>query len=174
MVAVAVVLAATVSVLVLDFGEETTDAGPIVSDSTGEFIGDRPGADDQIVRITHIAGDDIDVSNMEIAVRACGKAERLVNLPAPTTRSSSTPTYFPFDDGNFERETGLLSQGTVGQTWNASVLHEDASDTFTAGTSFEFRINNGACSLSAGDTVTVRVIHTPTNSVLIKKELDAE
>lgn len=173
MVAIVVILAATVSVLALGLTEEQNRPGPVVGQSSGELIGDKAGADDQIVRITHIAGDPVDVSEMEIVVRACGETARIVNLPAPTTRTASTPTYFPFDEGNFEGNENLISEGTVGQSWDAGVLHEDTDDTFTGGSSFEFRITNGACSLNSGDQVDVRVIHTPTNTVMINKELTA-
>jgi len=175
MVAIVVVLAATVSVFAFGFAQETTQPGPIVGQSSGELASDSSGSDDQIVRITHVAGDPIDVSNMEIVVRACGQRARIVNLPAPTTRTTSTPTYLPFDSGNFEGNRNLLSPGQAfgRQSWDAGVLHEDTSNTFTAGSSFEFRIKNGACRLDAGDQVVVQVVHTPTNSVPIKKTLTA-
>lgn len=173
LVAIVVILAATISVLALGFTDERNEPGPVVGTSSAEFVGDKSGADDQIIRITHLGGDPVDVAEMEIAVRACGKSARIGNLPAPTNRTSSTPTYFPFDEGNFERNTNLLSEGTVGQSWNASVLHEDTGNTFASGLSFEFRIKNGACSLDAGDQVDVRVVHTPTETVMIKKELTA-
>ena len=173
MVAIVVVLAAIVSVYALGIAGEQNQPGPVIGQSTGELIGDRSGSDDQIIRITHVAGDPVDVSNMEIAVRACGETARIVNLPTPTTRTASTPTYFPFDEGNFEGNQNLLSEGTVGQSWDAGVLHEDTENTFNSGSSFEFRITNGACSLKSGDQVDVRVVHTPTNSVMINQELTA-
>ncbi|EMA09159.1 type IV pilin [Haloarcula sp. JP-Z28] len=174
LVAIVVILGTTISVLALGVTDDLNDAGPVVGQSTAEFIGDRSGADDQIVRITHIAGDSVAVSEMELVVRACGKATRLINLPAPTTRTASTPTYFPFDEGNFQGNQDLLSEGTVGQSWDAGVLHEDTTNTFAAGSSFEFRITNGACSLAAGETIEVMVVHSPTNTVMIDTELTAQ
>jgi flagellin-like protein len=173
LVAIVVVLGATMSVLALGVTDERNRPGPVIGESSGELVGDEAGSDDQIVRITHVAGDPVEVSEMEIVVRACGKTTRIVNLPAPTNRTRSTPTYFPFDEGNFQGNQNLLSQGTVGQSWDAGVLHEDTNDTFTSGLSFEFRITNGACSLDAGDEVAVQVVHRPTNTVMIRKELTA-
>ena len=175
MVAIVVILASTVSVVALGFAQDTTQPGPIVGQSSGELVSDASGSDDQIVRITHVAGDPIDVSNMEIAVRACGKRARMVNLPSPTRRTTSTPTYLPFDSGNFEGNQNLLSPGQAfgRQSWDAGVLHEDTSNTFTAGSSFEFRIKNGACRLDPGEEVVVHVVHTPTNSIPIEKTLTA-
>ena len=174
LVATVVILGTTISVLALGVTDDLNDAGPVVGQSTAEFIGDRSGADDQIVRITHIAGDSVAVSEMEIVVRACEKTTSLINLPAPTTRTASTPTYFPFDEGNFQGNQDLLSEGTVGQSWDAGALHEDTTNTFAAGSSFEFRITNGACSLAAGETIEVMVVHSPTNSVMIDTELTAQ
>lgn len=170
LVAVVVVLAATVSVFTLGIAE-TQSPGPVINQSSGEIIADRPGADDQKVRITHVAGDTVAVFALEIAVQACGRSARLVNLPAPTTRAVSTRTFFPLDEGNFEGNQPLLSEGTVGQSWDSVVLHEDTTNRFRAGTTIAFRINNDACSLDTSDQVDVRVIHTPTNSIPIRKEL---
>jgi len=172
LVAIAVILAATISVFVLGFGEEVEETAPVVGQSSGEFVGDISGSNDQIVRIRHVAGDSIDVSNMEIVVSTCGKTTRITNLPA----TRYTPTYIPFDENrNFEGDQDLISEGQPGQSWNAGVLHEDTDNTFKADAEFEFRINNApnGCDLSPGDRVTVRVIHVPTNAVVIEQELTA-
>lgn len=86
MVAIVVILAATISVFALGFTDDTNQPGPIVGQSSGELLAFEGGSDEQIVRITHIAGDSITVSNIEISVRAeCKdgtKQGRIVNLPA--------------------------------------------------------------------------------------------
>lgn len=83
MVAVVVVLAATISVFVLGFTEDLDDPPPNVAQTSGEFV---PGADEQEVRVTHLAGDDVRVENIEIIVKASGPSldagTRLVNLPS--------------------------------------------------------------------------------------------
>jgi flagellin-like protein len=170
MVAVVVILAATVSVLALGFTDDADQPGPVVGQSSGELRSDVAGSNDQIVRITHVAGDTVQVSEMEVAVEACGESARIVNLPA----TRRTPTSVPFYDSNLEGN--LISQGQFfgAQQWDAGALHEDTGDTFTASSSFEFRIKNGACELDPGDEVVVRVVHTPTNTVFIEKRLVAE
>ena len=170
MVAIVVILAATISVFALGFTDEANQPGPVVGQSSGEFVGDNGGSNNQIIRITHIAGDSISVSNMEVVVSACGETARVVNLPA----ERFTPTFIPFDDTvNFEGETSLLSEGKGGQFWTAGVLHEDTSNTFNSGKSFELRIATGRCKVDSGDEVQVQVVHTPTNSVVIKETLTA-
>jgi len=172
MVAIVVILAATISVFALGFTDEANQPGPVVGQSSGEFVGDNGGSNNQIIRITHIAGDSISVSNMEVVVSACGETARVVNLPA----ERRTPTSVPFDKGiNFEGNRELLSEGQFfgGQFWDAGVLHEDTSNTFNSGKSFELRITTGECEVDSGDEVQVQVVHTPTNSVVIKETLTA-
>jgi hypothetical protein len=107
---------------------------------------------------------------MEVVVSACGKTARVVNLPA----ERFTPTFIPFDENiNFEGDRKLLSEGKGGQFWDAGVLHEDTSNKFNSGKSFELRIATGPCEVDPGEEVQVQVIHTPTNSVVIKKTLTA-
>jgi len=71
MVAIVVILAASVSVASLSFAEDINEPAPIVADTTGEF--EAGGSlDEQLVRITHIAGERISVNEIEIVVRASG------------------------------------------------------------------------------------------------------
>jgi flagellin-like protein len=170
LVSIVVILAATISVFALGFTDEADRPGPVVGQSSGELVGDNGGSDNQIIRITHIAGDTVSVSNMEVMVTACGETTRIVNLPA----ERFTPTYIPFDEAeNFEGNTNLLSEGQGDQFWDAGVLHEDTSDEFNSGKSFELRVRNTMCSLKPGDEVQVQILHTPTNSIVIDQTLTA-
>lgn len=177
MAAVVVVLAATISVFVLGFGEQIQDPSPSVAQSSGEFV-EQNGTSGAIVRIQHLAGDPVSVDNLEIAVDAtdaCGKRARIVNLPGPEPpRTATTPTYFPFDDNNFVRGAeSFISEGTVEQQWNAGVLHKETSSRFDAGSFFEFRIISTKCAVTQGEQITVRVIHLPSDATIIKQELTA-
>lgn len=168
LVAVVVVLAATVSVFVLDIGDGVESEAPVVSQSSGELRADAAGSDDQTVRLTHQVGDTLRVRNLEIAVdaeRACGKSGRLVNLPAPGGDPQPTSTYVRGDDlfdNSANSVTGPIGEDgvTVDGTWSA-------------GETATFRIANGACSLSPGERITVRVVHTPSGAVLIEQVLTA-
>jgi len=176
MVAIVVILAATISVFALGFAEDTTEAGPVVGQSSGELMV-QSGYDGGTVRITHIAGDSIEVENIEIAVDArdaCGDTARIINLPSDASRFG----FDGFADENLQyRDNSFISKGNFFSEWDIGVLHEANDNTFKAGTSFEFRINGGSddddCQIELGDEVTVRVVHTPTNTVTIEKTLTA-
>ena len=160
-VAIVVILAATVSVAFLGIAENITEPAPNVADTTGEFE-PGSGSDEQIVRITHVAGDSVSVESIEIIVRASGPGTdlpteaRLVNLPAST--------YF---NGNIQGDEGLITS----QSWKAKIIVDSDSNTWAAGQTIEFRINSGAADFSgsgdtAADELEVVIVHMPSNSIL--------
>ena len=65
MVAVLIILASAISVTFLGVTEDINEPAPNVADTTGEFI-PGGGGDEQVVRITHTAGDSVGVENIEI------------------------------------------------------------------------------------------------------------
>ncbi|QDX40659.1 type IV pilin [Salarchaeum sp. JOR-1] len=160
MVAVVVVLAATISVFALGFLNDLNQPAPMVAQSSGDLVYDRPGSNDQIVRLTHVAGDDLAVSELEIVVDAtdaCGKESRIVSLPTNTLGSANYNgddifAYYSPDGGQ---------------------LDTSADGTWSAGGTATFRIASSECEINEGDTITIRVVHTPTNSVIIKETLTA-
>ena len=163
MVAIVVVLAATVSVVAFGFAQETTQPGPIVGQSSGELM-IQEGSDGGKVNITHIAGDTLSASNLEIAVDArdaCGKSGRLVNLPASGGDPVPTSEYVRGDD-IFDNSYNSID-GPIGQ----------AGGKWTAGETATFRIALTECKLNRDETIVVQVVHTPTNSVAIKQTLTA-
>lgn len=169
-VALVVVLAATLSTFALGIGEELRDPAPNVAQSSGEFVG-PDGYEGGVVRITHVAGETVAVDDLEVAVAApCGNT-RLVNLPA---EGGNTPlaSSSPYEDENLQGDD-IISKGFYKEDWSAGVLHKSTKNTFAAGDSFEFRLRSTTCPLEQGDKVTVRVIHAPTNAVIIKEELRA-
>ena len=166
-VAITVILAAVIATIAFDIGSETEDTGPVVGQSSGELVKDVDGSNDQIVRIHHIAGDPVTVSEIEIVVTAqCTdgrKTGRLVDLPENAV-----------DWGGTDKVRGDdIFDGTSPE---GGQLDPDA-DTFdgqwTAGETIRFRIRNGGCELTEGDGVMVRVVHTPTNAVVVKETLTA-
>ena len=166
MVAIVVILAATVSVFFLGVVEDVNEPAPNVADTTGEFVIDEEDAEDnQIVRITHIAGDSVDVENIEIIVRASGPdvdtEARLVDLPGDGffTRSLA--------DSNIDGNDDLIDQGFE----SARIIVVDDSNTWTAGTTIEFRINTGVADFREGespeaDELEVLIVHTPSNAII--------
>ena len=153
MVAVVVVLAATVSVFFLDVTEDINEPAPVVGQTSGEF---EPGP--QCVRITHIAGESIPAEELEVVVRASGPdvdAEaRLVNLPE-------------FDE---EKDPENI----------ISFFHKEIEsndpNTWGVGDTIQFEINVNADfreppvdSSNDADELTVLIVHTPSEAVIVRK-----
>lgn len=91
------------------------------------------------------------------------KQARLVNLP-------ESPVGF----GNPDEIKGLNPE--IFDTFTPDgekELDTSADGTWSAGETATFRLKKSGCELNHGDTVTVRVVHTPTNSVVIKQTLTA-
>lgn len=168
LVAIVVVLAAAVSALVLGLGDGLRDPGPDVGQSSGELEA-QSGTDGGVITITHEGGEPVSVEDLEIAVDAtdaCGDRDRLVDLPENDSNNAGR-----FADSNVE--SGSISDSIVdaGTSTDLKVLDSRTGNRFEAGTSLQFRLESGECPLSDGDTVVVRVVHTPSNSVIIEKEL---
>ena len=166
MVAIVVILAATISVFALGFTNEANRPGPIVGQSSGELV-PQDGSDDGVVRINHIAGETIQVSNMEVVVDAsdaCGKQGRLVNLPVPSSGNDIDQSNIEGDDIFDQRAYGFAAVP------GPNAIHRSE---YAAGDEIAFRITGGPCSIGQGDEITVRVVHTPTNSVVIEQMLTA-
>ncbi len=170
-VAIVVVIAGSIGAVGFGLTDELSEPAPNVAESNGE-LRTQDGYDGGIVRITHVAGDPVSVSNIEIIVTVdasdgTGKA-RIVNLPSDYGSSDG----IPFTDENIEGDD-ILSKGSGSEDWDARVLHTDYKNTLEAGSWFEFRLKKTGIELTPGDTVTVRVVHTPSQSVIIEQELTA-
>ncbi|VTT88060.1 Vng1974h [Halorubrum sp. DM2] len=167
LVAIVVVLSATLSVFALGVTDELQDPGPYVSQSSGQLVV-QEGSDGGIVRITHVAGDPVPVEETEIAIDAtdtCGERERLINLPEDPSNNAGR-----FADSNVA--SGPINESIVsGQTGlDLGVLDSRTSNTLGAGSHLGFRLTGGECQLTAGDRIVVRVVHVPSGSVTISQE----
>lgn len=169
MVAIVIILAATASVFFLDFTEKINEPAPNVADTTGEFAIDESNAfDNQIVRITHLAGESVAVEEIEIIVRASGPdiatEARLVDLPGDGFFTRS------LDDSNIDGNEDLVDQGYQ----SARIIVVDDSNRWTAGKTIEFRINTGTADFrdsAEGDPneaneLEVIIVHTPSNAII--------
>jgi len=167
-VAIVVILAAVISVFVLDFGERTTESGPTVGESSGTFEAFQSGSDEQIVRIRHVAGDTLDIETLEVVVDAsdaCGKTGRIVNLPLGSVGASNT-----INHGNVEGDDIFDNRRGGGSAVDHGALD---AETYTAGDVIRFRIPDTDCTVQQDESLTVRIVHTPTNTVVIKKTFQA-
>jgi FlaG/FlaF family flagellin (archaellin) len=169
MVAIVVILAATVSVFTLGFTDDINQSSPLVGQSTGtlEPNPSGSGSDNGFVRIRHVAGDTIQTDDMEIVVDAtdvCGKRGRLVNLPVDGYSGNAIGSTNIEGDDIFDGRPPYFG----GPEYSA--LHETE---YVAGKEILFRIPNTDCPVRNGEEVIVRVVHTPTNSVVIEQTLTA-
>ena len=163
MIAITIVLGVTLIFFATAF--EIQEPAPFVAHASGELVR-KGGADghraDQRVYIYHEGGEPIIVSDMEIVVdstEVCGKRSRIIDLPVQNSLNSS----------NIKGDTGMLDKGLYG----IDGAIEEAE--FSAGEKLMFRINNGedACPLKKGDQITVKIIHKPTNTIVIEETLTA-
>lgn len=169
MVAVVVILAATVSLFALGITEDLDNPAPNVGQTSGDFI---PGADDQEVRVTHVAGDSVVVENIEIIVEASGPSlnteARLVNLPADNS---------DIDSENIEGDSSLVDKGfgDAGPADPNQVIIEDFptdDNIWEAGETIQFEINVGGADFRdppdrtgpPASTLEITIIYTTTES----------
>jgi flagellin-like protein len=172
LVAVVVIIATTVAVFGFGFVDDMPQPAPNVADSSGEFV-PQDGNDGGIVRIEHLGGDEVPVKEMEIVVKAeCGsetKQGRIVNLPAGDGNN--------IDDDQIEGDNIIdqsylktIDNSVEGVDGGGALLHNKQ---YSVGESIIFRIPDSKCSLTSGASVTVDVVHTPSQSVIISEELTA-
>lgn len=155
MIAIVVVLAATVSVFFLDVTEGINEPAPVVGQTSGEF---EPGADAQRVRITHIAGESIPAEELEVVVRASGPdvdAEaRLINLPE-------------FDEEK-DPENIISANFKEIESNDPSTWGVDDTIQFEINVNADFReppVDSG----NDADELTVLIVHTPSEAVIVRK-----
>ena len=173
MLAIVVILAAVLSAFVLDSTESLDDPAPNVADTTGEFQLEKSGQytlDDQLVRITHLGGDNVLVEEMEIIVRASGPdvdtEARLINLPGNGRKLADENIQAGKGTSETEAED-LISQGTLSPP-DQVIVNEDI---WSAGYTIQFRITTTEADFREGespdaDTLEVVIVHTPSNSIL--------
>jgi len=173
-VAIVVILAATISVTVLDTTEEINEPAPNVVETTGEF---EPGggADEQLVRVTHIAGESVDVGDIEIILQANGPDEdlptdaRLVNLPADGS---------DIDDDNIQGDDDLIDTRNLppdGSSGNQIITSED-SNLWDSGDTIQFRIavsgadfrDSPASNNPEADELEVTIVHIPSDAIIFE------
>jgi flagellin-like protein len=173
MVAIVVVLAATVSVFFFDitedFDENFNQPAPNIADTTGEFVAGS-SADQQIVSITHKGGDNVAVEQLEIIVRASGPGgdlpteARLVEFPSDGFFTRSV------DETNVQGNEDLIAE----QFKTARIIVVEDANVWSAGMTIEFRIGVGGADFrnspsdsdKKADELEVVIVHTPSNTIV--------
>lgn len=171
LVGLAVLLGATVSATALGFTDKLTGAAPTVAGSSGtyeRYAGDGGRYTEQVVRITHEGGDTLTVADLAVVVDAsdaCGKTGRLVNLPAEGDDPRPTSRYVRGDD-IFDNAANSV-EGPIG----TGDVDDDGE--WSAGETAQFRLATRACRVAPGDTLVVRIVHTPTGATVVDQPVRA-
>jgi len=163
LIAVVVVLASVISVFALGFAEETRNPGPTVSDSSAQYRTGSTTCDTDIVRLTHNAGDTVQLAETRTIVRlpdSGGTEATITGFPTDGTTLDSSD----YDDpGNI-----VYSNGCVG---GEAAEGDGGTGDWAAGTSFSFKLNSGSGDIEPGDTIDVLVVHEPSDAILVKHSL---
>ena len=172
MVAITIILAATISTLVLGFTDDLNEPAPNVAETTGEFtVAEGVAGDEQTVQITHVAGDSVDVEEIEIVVRASGSSlnteARLFNLPSDGIFTRS------IDSSNIQGNKNLIDKGPE----KARLIVVEDSNEWSAGETIEFRVAVGEADFREppvgsnpnADKLEVTIVHTPSNAIIFEK-----
>ena len=159
MLSVTVLLAATVGGFALAATADLDQRTPTVARSTGEFVtGPSGGCGDNTVRIRHAGGDPVPADELAVAVALPDSEARIVDLPVSGTALSASNTDDPDNVVYDYCVGGVIANG--GQRWSA-------------GRAIMFQLNAGGGTVNPGDSIEVRVVHTPSNGVLAAVELAA-
>lgn len=162
-VAIAVVLAATVAAGSLSVAGTLTEPAPASVQSTGEFRQDVSTAcgNDAVVMI-HEGGETIDPASIELLVEVPDgeHRERVVNLPVEGQTLSAENFE---DDGSIVYDNcvrGAIAEG--GEPW-------------AAGGEIKIELNSGrtGAGIDPGDEIHVTVVHAPSGGVLAKERIVA-
>lgn len=159
MLSITVLLAATVGGFVFTASSDLNQRTPTVARSTGNFVtGPSGGCGANTVTVRHAGGDPVPADELAIAVALPDTDARIVDLPVSGTALSANNTD---DSDNVVYDYcvgGVIANG--GQRW-------------TAGRAITFQLNAGGGTVEPGDSIEVRVVHTPSNGVLAAVELTA-
>ncbi|WP_324663865.1 type IV pilin [Haloarcula sediminis] len=171
LVALALVLAATASATALGFADGLAAPAPTVAQSSGTYDRYAVGGGrytGQVVRVTHEGGDTLTVADIELVVDAsgaCGQTGRLVNLPAEGDDPRPASRYVRGDD-IFDNSANSV-EGPIG----TGDVDDDGE--WSAGETAQFRLATRACRVDSGDRLVVRIVHAPTDTVVVDQRITA-
>ncbi|WP_434531101.1 type IV pilin [Haloarcula sp. NS06] len=159
MLSITVLLAGTVGGVVLTASSDLNQRTPVVARSTGQFVtGPSGGCGANTVAIRHAGGDPVPADELEVTVALPDSDARIVDLPVSGTALSASNTDDPDNVVYDYCVGGVIANG--GQQWSA-------------GRAITLQLNAGGGTVEPGDTIDVRVVHAPSNSVLAAVGLTA-
>jgi len=177
MIAIVFVVAGSLWAVWSGITQDISEPAPNVAETTGDFqleATEETGfQDNQIVRITHTAGDEVPVEEIEIIVRASGPdvddETRLVDLPAEGQN---------IDQENKEGDELVSTSAGENQFGNDipehdQIIIDDDSNTWGAGDEISFRIKTTEAdfredSYPNADELDIIVVHSPSEAILFE------
>lgn len=157
MAAITIALGSGVSAYMLGLTSGLDEEAPTIGQTSGALEAVDGGYQ---VRILHVAGDVVTVSGLEVivdATDACGKRARLVGLPTDRIGPDDVEGASIFSPAGLE--AGALGTGGDGE--------------WSAGERLQFGIDGDRCEIEPGESVTVRVVHVPSDAVLVRADIPA-
>jgi FlaG/FlaF family flagellin (archaellin) len=153
-----VLMIAVAGGLLMQSGDSLSDGGPILSTSSDPVH--ATGPDSQWVRITHESGDSVDVADVDIVVSLPDHDKRARLHGLPTERLTQ-------DDysGNH-----VFTRGRAGIDGAIAVADGDAE--LGASDEVAVRIEQRRVDLEPGQTVTVTLRHTESETRLARERID--
>lgn len=161
MIAVTVIVATVAGVVLFGFVADVQEPAPNVAETSGEFVAGAD-SDEQVVKITHVGGDDVPVEDIEIIVEApdCDTDARLVDLPSDGFFTRS------IDDADIRGDESLISEGFE----TARIIVVEDSNVWSVGDTIEFRVATGGCDFRDPDNerLDVTVVHVDSEAILFE------
>ncbi|OYR76616.1 hypothetical protein DJ71_18045, partial [Halorubrum sp. E3] len=173
LVAVVVLLGAVIAVYAFGLVSDLREPAPTIAQSSGDFT-PQDGNKGGIVLLTHESGDTVRTADLEIAVQAeCDagtKRGRILNLPAGAENAVRESDGQITGDNIFDERSLNTIDNAVARIDDGGALLKPR---YATGDTVLFRIPRSKCVLAPGSEVSVRVVHTPSQSVIVEERLNA-
>lgn len=160
-----VVIAAVAGSVTLASSDSLAEPAPTLSVEAGTLPAAGSGGD-QALRLTHDAGEPVDVRALAfvVSIDGTGVREEVTGLPAGEDGL----------DGSNVAGDRFLDESPDGIAGPVTATPTEDDAVWQAGETVVLRIDADAVTLAPGDRVTVRIRHEPSNTVLLERTLVAE
>lgn len=170
LVAILVLLSGLFFISVMNQASVLKEPAPLIGQTSAELVSEGPGgSDDQIVRIDHIAGDEVEVSDIYILVELPnGNSAKIVGMAGGSEFWQTDK--LDSDDVEKDNIIDLSAGATKG---SISSNPPDTDGVWSPGDFIEFRIKESGdgMDLKPGDRVSVRIVHIPSGSTIVSEEI---
>jgi len=168
LVGVVALLGGVLGLAVTGFVADGPTRAPTVDATAARFVAGCPGCgpDDQVVRLEHEGGDPVDMRAVTVQTTVADRPveSRLVDLPVENGGCND------LKESDYEGED-IYEDGCAGVRGPLNGAHPDRE--WASGETIAFRIPKRDLLVAPGEELTVRVVHTESNSVVVEETLVA-